>query len=45
MIYPGSISYQPNHNAVRWFGKEILPLVRARVPEAELVVTAPCRRL
>jgi glycosyltransferase involved in cell wall biosynthesis len=39
LIYPGSINYKPNHDAVCWFADEILPIVRTRVPDAELVVT------
>jgi polysaccharide biosynthesis protein PslH len=41
LIYPGSMGYGPNKDAVDWFAREILPKVRAEVPEAHLVVTGP----
>ncbi|MCA8869197.1 MAG: glycosyltransferase [Rhodobacteraceae bacterium] len=39
MIYPGSVLYPPNRDAVEWFAMEILPRIRARHPGAELRVT------
>lgn len=39
LVYSGSVLYQPNRDAVDWFSSRILPLVRAQVPEAHLVVT------
>ncbi len=39
MIYPGSVLYPPNRDAVEWFAATILPCIRAAVPEAELHVT------
>ncbi len=39
MIYPGALSYSPNLDAVRFFARDILPRIRARVPNAELWVT------
>lgn len=39
MIYPGSVLYPPNRDAVEWFATSILPRIRAAVPGAELHVT------
>jgi glycosyltransferase involved in cell wall biosynthesis len=39
LIYPGSITYDLNLDAVRYFAGEILPAVRARRPAARLLVT------
>lgn len=39
LIYPGSVAYQPNFDAVEFFAQRILPQVRAAVPEAEFHVT------
>ena len=39
LIYPGSVTYPPNLDAVRFFAERILPLVREAVPGAELWVT------
>lgn len=39
MIYPGSTTYEPNRDAVTWFAETMLPAIRARLPDAELVVT------
>jgi glycosyltransferase involved in cell wall biosynthesis len=39
LIYPGSVTYPPNLDAVRFFAERILPLVRAAVPGVELQVT------
>jgi polysaccharide biosynthesis protein PslH len=41
LIYPGSMSYAPNKDAVEWFATDILPKVREAVPQAHLVVTGP----
>ena len=38
MIFTGVMDYRPNVDAVVWFCDEILPLVRARVPDASFVV-------
>ena len=47
MIYPGAITYEPNRDAVAWFAGKILPRIRARVPNAELLGhrSPPHRRL
>lgn len=39
LIFPGSIAYPPNRDAVAWFGEAIWPAIRARRPDAELRVT------
>lgn len=39
LIYPGSIGYPPNRDAVEWFAAEVLPLIRAKRPGVELRVT------
>ncbi|MCB2224299.1 MAG: glycosyltransferase [Actinobacteria bacterium] len=38
LVFTGNMAYPPNVDAVRWFAGEILPLVRADVPEARLTV-------
>lgn len=39
LIYPGSINFAPNRDAVRFFVDEILPAVRAERPDVSLLVT------
>lgn len=39
LIYNGALTYGPNQEAVRWFVRDILPLVAQAIPEAHLVVT------
>ena len=39
LIYPGSIGYPPNRDAVVWFASAVLPLIRAERPGVELRVT------
>ncbi len=39
LIYSGAVTYQPNYEAVRYFIKEVLPLVRARTPQVQFWVT------
>jgi glycosyltransferase involved in cell wall biosynthesis len=39
LIYPGSIAYDPNRDAVEFMAREILPRIRARVPGVRLRVT------
>lgn len=39
LIYPGSIAYPPNRDAVEWFATEIFPSVHAERPQTELRVT------
>ena len=38
MIFSGSFNYEPNIDGAAWLCKEILPLIRARVPEATVVL-------
>jgi len=38
LVFTGNMSYPPNADAVEWFAREILPLVRSRVPGARLTV-------
>lgn len=45
LIFTGSLTFAPNHEAMRWFVGEVWPLVRAEIPEAELTITgAPGER-
>jgi glycosyltransferase involved in cell wall biosynthesis len=50
LVFTGSMDWLPNEDAILWFAAEILPRVRARVPDATLAVvgrnpTAPIRAL
>jgi sugar transferase (PEP-CTERM/EpsH1 system associated) len=50
LVFTGSMDWLPNEDAILWFAAEILPRVRARVPDATLTVvgrnpTAPVRAL
>lgn len=38
MLFVGGFRHPPNEAAVLWFAREVLPLVRARVPGARLVL-------
>lgn len=38
IVFSGTLDYRPNVDAVIWFASEVLPLVRACVPDARLVV-------
>jgi sugar transferase (PEP-CTERM/EpsH1 system associated) len=38
LVFTGSMDWLPNEDAIRWFAAEILPRVRARVPDATLTV-------
>ncbi len=39
MIFPGSITYTPNRDAVSYMVDRILPLIREQVPDVKLMVT------
>lgn len=39
LIYPGAVGYAPNRDAVQYFIEQILPRVRAEVPDVRLMVT------
>jgi sugar transferase (PEP-CTERM/EpsH1 system associated) len=38
IVFTGSMDWMPNVDAIRWFVDDILPLVRARVPDVTLSV-------
>lgn len=38
IVFSGTLDYRPNVDAVTWFVGNVLPLIRARVPDARLVV-------
>jgi polysaccharide biosynthesis protein PslH len=38
LLFVGTLAYPPNEDAVIWFGKAILPLLRRRIPQVHLVV-------
>jgi len=38
IVFTGKMDYRPNVDAMMWFAEEILPLVRAEIPAARLVV-------
>lgn len=39
LVYPGSMTYPPNRDAVQYFIDQILPRIRAEVPDVQLLVT------
>lgn len=41
LIYPGSVTYSANLDAVRYFVRDVLPLVRRARPDVTFVVTGP----
>ncbi len=38
LVFTGSMDWTPNEDAIRWFTQDILPRIRARVPEVSLTV-------
>jgi polysaccharide biosynthesis protein PslH len=45
LIFTGSLTFQPNYEAMRWFVAEVLPLVRQAIPAVRLTITgAPGER-
>ncbi|MBV8624935.1 MAG: TIGR03087 family PEP-CTERM/XrtA system glycosyltransferase [Herbaspirillum sp.] len=38
MVFTGAMDYWPNIDAVQWFAREILPQVRARLPQAQFYI-------
>ena len=38
IVFTGAMDYWPNIDAVDWFAREALPLLRARVPAAEFMI-------
>jgi glycosyltransferase involved in cell wall biosynthesis len=47
LVFTGTMDFRPNVDAVLWFAREVLPRIRAEVPETRLVVVGqrPHRRL
>lgn len=39
LIFTGSLTFEPNYDAMVWFVGEILPRIRQAVPDARLVIT------
>jgi glycosyltransferase involved in cell wall biosynthesis len=39
LIYTGAVTYSANYDAVDYFVREVLPLIRQRIPQAHLTVT------
>jgi polysaccharide biosynthesis protein PslH len=39
LIFPGSILFYANYDAVTWFLEEIFPMIRNRIPNAQLKIT------
>ena len=39
-LFTGNLGYQQNNEAVRWFVREVLPLIRRRLPDFKLVVVS-----
>jgi len=37
-VFTGQMDYRPNIDAVRWFAAEVLPLIRARRPDARFAI-------
>lgn len=38
LVFTGSMDWMPNEDAIRWFARDVLPLVRRRVPDVTLTV-------
>lgn len=38
IVFSGTLDYRPNVDAVRWFATDVLPLIRARIADAALLV-------
>jgi glycosyltransferase involved in cell wall biosynthesis len=38
LVFSGTLDFRPNVDAVTWFAREVLPLIRARRPDARLLV-------
>lgn len=41
LLFAGALDYFPNMNAVEFFAREVMPLIRERVPRAEFLVVGP----
>lgn len=44
IVFAGSLSFHANLDAIEWFLAEVYPLVRARLPEARVVITGDSER-
>jgi glycosyltransferase involved in cell wall biosynthesis len=38
MVFTGSMDWMPNEDAILWFARDVLPMIRRRVPEVSLAV-------
>jgi glycosyltransferase involved in cell wall biosynthesis len=38
LVFSGAMDWLPNVDSVRWFAREVLPLIRRRLPRARLLV-------
>jgi glycosyltransferase involved in cell wall biosynthesis len=38
LVFSGTLDFRPNIDAVLWFAREVLPLIRARKPDVRLLV-------
>ena len=38
MVFTGSMDWLPNEDAIRYFMREIMPLIKTKVPDATLTV-------
>jgi glycosyltransferase involved in cell wall biosynthesis len=38
LLFTGTMSYPPNHQGIVWFARSVWPLVRQRLPDAQLYV-------
>ncbi len=38
LVFSGTLDFRPNVDAVTWFAREVLPLIRARRPDVRLLV-------
>jgi len=41
ILFAGALDYFPNTDAVRYFARDVMPRVRARIPGAEFLVVGP----
>jgi sugar transferase (PEP-CTERM/EpsH1 system associated) len=41
VVFVGNLGYPPNSDAVIWFVSEVLPRLRSRIAESELVIVGP----
>ena len=47
LVFSGAMDWLPNVDSVRWFAREVLPLIRRRIPQVRLLVVGrePARAL